>query len=185
MKLLFFTLLYCSQIAFALDENSLYQIGSKWTNQEGKEIELKEFGGRPTLIALVYLTCKYICPTIISEVKDLEVSLSKEARGKIQVILISFDPTRDTPTVMKSYMAKRQLDPNHWTFLTNKNESKIRELAVTLNFKYQKTDDGEFTHSFLIGLLDSQGVLKARIDSANQPKKVLIDEIQKLSNVKP
>ena len=65
--------------------------------------------------------------------------------------------------------------------MTNKKEDKIRELAAALNFKYEKKGEGDYTHSFMIFVLDKDGVIKAKIDSASQDKAVLVDALNKLS----
>ncbi len=163
-----------------LPGDSLYQIDSKWVTQDGSDIELKNLRGKPTIVSMVYLSCKYICPAVISEVQSIENELGKR-KNDIQIVLLSFDPNRDTPDVLKSYAAERKLDLSRWKLITNKNESKIREFAVATNFKYMKDEKGEFTHSYMILLLDQDGVVKSRLDGANLDHKSIIGEIKKLT----
>lgn len=163
---------------------SLYQMESKWVDQDGKAFVLKDFQGKPTLLSMVYLSCTYICPTIISEVQALEDKLSKKAKENLQIVLVSFDPVRDTPAVLKSYAVSRKLDLSRWKLITNNSESKIRELAVATNFKFRKDDKGEFTHSYMILLLDQKGVIQSRLDGANLDHKPMIDTIENLSKSK-
>lgn len=168
-----------------LPGDSIYQIDSKWVDQEGKEFELKDLRGTPTILSMVYLKCKYICPAVISEVQDLESELSKDIKKSFQIVLVSFDPDRDTPESMKKYATEdRRLDLSRWRLVTNKDESKIRELAVATNFKYQKDDKGEFTHSYMILMLDQNGVIKARLDGANLDHKPMLKAIKESSKVK-
>lgn len=169
-----------ADVPAALKEDSLYQLDNTWVNQDGKTVTLKDFRGHPVIISMVYLTCKYLCPTIISEIQGIENKLSEKTKANTRIVLVSFDPDRDTVQVMKAYMAKRKLDPNRWSFLTNSKDSKNRELAVLLNFKYQKTEDGEFSHSFLITILDKEGVVAKRQEGANKPPQVLVDAIEAL-----
>ncbi len=177
MLMLTFTI---KSFAKELPGNSLYQINSKWTTQDGKEVELKDFRGKPTILSMVYLTCKYICPTVISEVQSIEEKLGKNKNG-VQIVLISFDPERDKPATMKEYAHHRKLDLQRWTLMTNQNESKIRELAVATGFKYQKDEKGEFTHSYMIFALDEDGVVKAQIEGASQDSKTFIEVIQRMN----
>lgn len=170
--------------AVDLPGDSIYQIGSKWIDQDGKEFELKDLRGKPTILSMVYLSCKYICPTIISEIQAIESKLNKKSRENIQIVLISFDPERDNSTALKSAATDRKLNLSRWRLATNKNESKIRELAVATNFKYMKDEKGEFTHSYMILLLDKDGVIKSRLDGANLDHKPMIQAIEEMSKQK-
>lgn len=178
--------LVCSTYTHAgeLPGNSLYQMNSTWINQDGHEIELASLRGKATILSMVYLSCQYICPTVISEVQNIESKLDQKTKDKIQIVLVSFDPIRDTPPIMKSYAEKRKLNLQRWMFLTNPNESKIRELAVALNFKYQKNANGDFTHSFMIFVLDEDGVIQAHIEGANQDLTPLIKALENTSSFK-
>lgn len=165
-----------------LPGDSIYQIGGKWVDQDGKEFELKDLKGKPTILSMVYLSCKYICPAVISEVQTLESELSKKVKNSFQIVLVSFDPDRDTPESMKKYAIEdRKLDLSRWRLITNKNESKIRELAVSTNFKYMKDEKGEFTHSYMILILDQDGVIKSRIDAANSDHKQMLQTIKQFT----
>ena len=39
-------------------------------------------------------------------------------RGRVKLISVTFDPTRDTPAVLAAHAAKLKADPSVWTFLT-------------------------------------------------------------------
>lgn len=185
MKLLIFIGLFFFQTNYStaaeLPGDSLYQVSTKWINQEGKAQALSEFRGHPVIFSMVYLSCKYTCPTVVSEIQNVISKLNAKQQGQVRAVLVSFDPKRDTPKEMKKFLVKRNLDPKTWNFLTSQQEAKIRELAATINFKYKNDDSGEFTHSFLVAVLDENGVLKAKLDGANQNKEPLVKEIQKIS----
>lgn len=169
-------LTFNSSIALSEDipSDSLFHLSSMWINQENEEVTLKELGGKPTLFSLVYLSCSFTCPAVVTELQNIVSKLDSSEKRKVQVVLFSFDPEKDTPKAMKAFVKKRKLDAKQWSFYTNKDEKRIRELATVLNFKYAKEKNGEFTHSYLIGVLDNQGVLTARVDGMNKdPKKLL------------
>lgn len=162
----------------ALPADSIYQLDSHWTDQDGKPIRLADLSGKPVVLSLVYLSCKYTCPTVITEMQEINGKLSAESRNSVRFVLVSIDPSKDTPEATKAYRSRRKLDPNHWTFLTAKTENDVRELAVVLNFKYQKIKSGDFTHSFMIFALDKSGVVKAQVDRANQDKTPIVDALK-------
>ena len=161
-------------LAGGLPGESLYQIRAEWLSQEGKNIHLEEFRGHPVVLSLVYLSCEFTCPTIVSEIESLLLKVDATTREHPRGVLMSFAPRRDSPKVMKAYLKKRGLPESRWSLVTNRNESKIREIAAALNFKYQKDPRGEFTHSFMIAALDRDGVLKSRLDGANRDKSAMV-----------
>ena len=175
-----FTCLEGKSEAKKIPSDSIFQIQTNWINQDNKVVKIESLEGKPTILAMVYLSCKFLCPTIISEVQNLESKIDQKKREKVQVLLASFDPEKDTPAVIKAYAKKRKLDSPHWTLLTSKTDSTPRELAAVLDFKYKKIKGGDFTHSFMIVVLNESGPPVARIDSANQDKQPLINALNTL-----
>lgn len=161
-----------------LPSDSVYQLGSAWTDQDGKVVKLADLAGQPVVLSLVYLSCHYTCPTTITEMQGIRGKLDAKTRAQTRFVLISIDPERDTPQAMQAYTKKRKLDSKEWTFLTAKSDREVRELAVALSYQYQKAKDGEFAHSFIIYVLDKNGVIKDRVIGANQDKAALIKALQ-------
>lgn len=164
-----------------LPSDSIFQLDTKWINQDGKSMALSDFREHPIIFSMVYLSCKYTCPTVVSEIQNLVSKLTLKEKNKIRVVLVSFDPKHDTPDEMRKFLIKRNLDPKIWNFLTHSDEKKIRELAAAINFKYKKDNTGEFTHSFVVAVYDTEGVLRAKLNGVNQSKDALIKEIQKIA----
>ena len=151
-----------------LPGDSLYQIGSRWKDQAGQETTLLSLRGSRVVLSLVYLTCKFSCPMVVSEMRALESKLSARALAGVRFVLVSIDPSRDTPAVALRFMQKRKILAPRWRFLTAKDDAQVRELAASLDYKYKRDKSGEFTHSFMLAVLDENGVLRARVDGANQ-----------------
>ncbi len=95
-----------------------------------------------------YTNCPDICKTTLSDLASALNRVSPEARGKIQVLLVTTDPARDTPEVLKAYLAR--FDP---TFIgLTAPLDQIKKIAAPLGVVIEgttKTPDGgyEVTHS--------------------------------------
>jgi len=73
-------------------------------NQFGETVSNLDFRGRYQLVYFGYTFCPDICPTsLVSLAKALEI-LGPRA-DRIQPILITVDPARDTPEVLRTYTA--------------------------------------------------------------------------------
>ena len=178
-KLFIFLLLQAS-ICFAqtgpgeIPNDSIYQIKSKWVDQFGKKVELASLAGKPVVISMVYLSCKFSCPTTVMHMKELEKMLPDHLKNEVQFVLVSFDGKHDTPAVMKKYADKHALAFPKWRFLTSKNEQDVRELSSLIDFKYKKIGNGDFEHSFGIVALDGRGrVLGSTIGAAMAEKDLI------------
>ena len=132
--------------------DSIYSASELWTSSEEKKIRLGSFSGKPVLIALVYTRCRSICPTIVNTMKQVESKYG----SKLQYVLVTLDSDRDTPPELAAFAVRRGLRSPPWTLLTGP-EDQTRELSVVLQVKQAGTADGEFIHTNVIIVLDSEG----------------------------
>lgn len=167
--LLFFSL----QVMAELPENSIYQVGSQWTNQLGKPMRLQDFQGKFVVVSMVYMSCRFSCPMTVAKMKEVEKNLNAEIKDQVQFVLVSFDLKNDTPEVMQKFATKNHLDPAQWTFLAAQNESSLREFSTLIDFQYKSLASGEFEHSYAIIALDPQGRIIGRTEgSTMNPKQI-------------
>lgn len=156
--------------------DSLYLLGGRWENQDGAAIDLASFAGRPVVISMFYATCPHACPMLITDIKRIEQALPPAVRERVQVVLVTFDPVRDTPEKMKALLEAHQVDVGRWSML-RADPSKVQELAALLGIKYRFAKDGAIHHSTVIALLDEEGVVVERIDGLRRPADPLIEKL--------
>jgi protein SCO1/2 len=73
------------------------------TNQDGQKVSDKDYAGKLLLVYFGYTNCPDICPTALQTVAIAMDDLGA-AGDKVQPILITIDPERDTPAVLKEYV---------------------------------------------------------------------------------
>jgi protein SCO1 len=83
---------------------SLFSGGFELTDHNGKPRSSQEFRGQFMLIFFGYTYCPTICPTNLQQMAQALAQLGDKAR-KIVPIFITIDPKRDTPELLKDYMA--------------------------------------------------------------------------------
>ncbi|HEY4068443.1 MAG TPA: SCO family protein [Burkholderiaceae bacterium] len=76
---------------------------------DGKPRTLADFKGKVTVVFFGYTQCPDVCPATMSELAEVKKSLGADG-DKVQGIFVSIDPERDTPAILKSYMAS--FDPS-------------------------------------------------------------------------
>lgn len=158
-------------------EMSLFHLDSSWTNDNNKTLKLKSLENEVSIMAMVYTTCQHTCPMIMSKILDVKRKLPKDISKKVKMVLVSFDPERDTPENLKKYREKRKLN-SQWILLTGK-DSGIRSLAAVLGVNYKDEGDGIFSHSNVISVVNKEGVVVERIDSLQQPIDGMVKKIIK------
>ncbi len=135
--------------------HSLYQLEASYTDTEGREITLAEFRGRPVVLTMFFASCGYACPLLVSDVTQIRELIPAEIRDQVALVLVSFDIERDTPEALKQYKTKRLLD-DQWTLLHG-DDNAVSELAALLGVKYKLENNGMYSHSNLINILNPEG----------------------------
>lgn len=161
-------------------ENSIYQLDSKWKTESGNEISLSELSGKPQIMAMIFTSCTYACPIIVNDIKKIEAGISKEKLDKVNFLLISIDPERDTPDTLMQFAKKQKLNLNRWKLLTA-DESSVSELAAVMGFKYKKEKDGSFSHSNIVSVLDKKGEIVFQHFGLNEDVTDVIEAFNKLN----
>jgi protein SCO1 len=77
------------------------------TNQNGKQISLREFRGKALLVTFIYTRCPLsdYCPRMSRNFAEINKSLQADPAmyRKTHLLSISFDPAYDSPAVLRSY----------------------------------------------------------------------------------
>jgi protein SCO1 len=139
-----------------LSGSSVYNLESSWTTQDGASVRVGVLRGEPVVVAMVYTSCKDMCPAIVADMLWIEKHLPLEGPGGVRFALFSFDSVVDTPERLRSYAAEHGMEPGRWT-LFHGDEDAVRELAAALGVRYRADGQGGFDHATVISLLDADG----------------------------
>ncbi len=75
------------------------------TDQFGKPRTDADFRGRHMLVFFGFTNCPDICPVELQTMSDALDSLEPQQAAKVTPIFITVDPARDTPQVLRDYVA--------------------------------------------------------------------------------
>ena len=142
------------------------------TDQFGHTRTDKDFIGHYMLVYFGYTNCPDICPTTLSVMADAMEKLGGAAH-QVVPIFVTIDPARDTPRVLKSYLAA--FGPE-FVGLTG-SPSSIAAVAKEYHvyYKAQKpTKNGSYAvnHSNVIYLMGPEGKFIANYDETLGPDKL-------------
>ena len=153
--------------AAAYSARSLYQLESMWTTASEQSLRLGHLQGKVQVLAMMYTTCESACPIIVSLMQRMQAALPPELRPHVGFVLVSFDPARDTPAVLRAYSAKMHLDPASWSLLCGPLDD-VLELAMLLGIRYRRDQSGGFMHSNVITVLNQAGEIVHRHEGLQQ-----------------
>ena len=81
-----------------------YAQGWELSDQDGQVRTLKDFAGKAVVVFFGFTQCPDVCPTALQEMAQAKQLLGADG-AKLQGVFITVDPERDTPELLKAYMA--------------------------------------------------------------------------------
>ncbi|MCL6525570.1 MAG: SCO family protein [Thermaceae bacterium] len=131
------------------------------TAPNGKTVKLSDYRGKVRLIFFGYVNCPDVCPTTMLELSKVYKALTPQEQARVQVMMISVDPERDTQEVLGKYVA---FFSPAFVGLTG-TPDQIAQVAQNYGVFYQKSNiksAKEYTvdHSATVFAVDPQGNLR-------------------------
>ena len=135
--------------------------GVALTDQDGQPRTLADYAGKVVVVFFGFTQCPDVCPTALAELSQVMGELGPDAK-RVQVVLITVDPERDTPEILKQYV--QAFNPS-FAGLTGTPEQ-IKAAANSFKAYYAKSpspDGSTYTmdHTGAFYLMDTKG--KARV----------------------
>ncbi|QQS34902.1 MAG: SCO family protein [Ignavibacteriales bacterium] len=161
----------------------------KFTNQNELEIELDSLlKNKITLMGFIYTHCPDICPMTTHNMYLTQKLIDENNIKNLRFILVTFDPIRDNPSVLKSFASVRDIDTNRWNLLTGEPES-VRRFNKMMGINSIAADssyseDGELNyyiiHTDRITLIDKDGFIRSEYKGSLADPQLIFDDIKKI-----
>jgi protein SCO1/2 len=127
-------------------------------SSDGRTLSISGLRGKPTLLFFGFTHCPEVCPLSLVKAVQLKRQLGPLAEN-LQVVFVTVDPQRDTPTHLREYLAA--FDPAFIGLAGD--EAGTRAVAESLGVSYQRVGEGEaatFEHTASWFLLGADGKLQ-------------------------
>ena len=126
----------------------------------GQMRTLADFKGKVVVVFFGYTQCPDACPTTMAELAQVKKTLGKDGE-RVQGIFVTVDPQRDTPEVLKSYLAS--FDPSFVALRGTPEQTQAVAKEFKVFFaKVPGTTEGSYTVDHTAGsyLLDANGKIR-------------------------
>jgi protein SCO1/2 len=133
---------------------------------DGRTYTDQDLLGQPFLVFFGFTHCPDVCPTTLFEISEVLRRMGPDA--KIATFYISVDPERDTPAVMKEYLAS--FDPGIIGLSGSPEQLAAIMKAYRVYARKVPLEGGDYTmdHTALVYLMDKRGNF-ARAFNLQQP----------------
>ena len=107
-------------------------------SHEGEEVSSSDFPGKILVVFFGYTSCPDVCPLTLSHLSRAFGKMGEEGE-RVQLLLITVDPARDTPARLHQY-----LEAFHPSFLgLTGSEEDIREVADAFGAFFARNGEGD------------------------------------------
>lgn len=160
----------CAGVAISLylespgPERQAIEIGGPFTmvDQDGQAITRQDLDQTAVALFAGFTHCPDVCPTTLLRLSNLMKQLGSDA-AKIRIVLVTVDPERDTPEILKSYLAAFEGD---FTGMTGTPEQ-LKEFAKAYRLFYEKSGTGSdytMNHTSGVFLFRKGGTFQGTLD---------------------
>lgn len=173
---------------FPFDQD-LTRTQNTFLNQDSVQVQFpKIIKDKITLFAMVYTHCPDICPMTTHNMYLIQNNLPDDLKDKVEFVVVSFDPERDSPSVLKKFAEIRDLSFDHWTFLSGDKQN-TKEVMLKFDIKAIPTDssydkNGELSYNMIhtdrISLIDQKGRLRSIYKGSTANLEMILEDIKYL-----
>lgn len=159
-----------------------YDLDFNVLDHTGRELNLTELLGRPMAVTMIYTRCPdpNMCPLMTALMGDLEQRLAEaELAGRARLVLISFDPTNDSPEVLHDYLSSRGIDFSSIIGIVPP-EDDVRELVWEFGTAVKPVPGGLLGHSIDLYLIDAQGRFVRYYTGRVWDNELILDDLRRL-----
>ena len=164
-----------------LPSNSIYNLNSNWTNQDGKEMQFSDMIGKNMIVVMIYTTCKTACPLLVADMKKIKSKIPEDLLKETNLVLVSIDPETDTPEKLNAFAKTNKMYGEPWVFLRS-NEDDTKEFANILSMKYKKISPIEFSHSNIISIFNKKGEMVSQEEGAGINDEKVVKDLKEIKN---
>jgi len=143
----------------------------------GATVRLSELRGQIVLVAFIYTSCTTTCPVLSQQMAKLQkrVKEDKQLRGRVMLLSVTVDPSRDSAEALAKYASAFGADPAAWKFLRDSSEA-LTPVLLAYREWTKPMANGELDHPARVYLIDAEGRVREIYSLAFfDPRQALID----------
>ena len=127
-------------------------------DQHGAVVSLEGLRGRAVVVTFVFAHCRTLCPFVVA-------TLKRGAPADAEVLLVTLDPWRDTPSALAGIAARWEL-PARFHVLSARAPGDVTRVAAAYGVTAARDErTGDIVHPGLVFVIDGDGRLAYTFDN--------------------
>lgn len=142
------------------------------TDQNGRRVDQRILSGHWSAVFFGYTYCPDVCPATLQALDRAVEKLGSNGKD-FQIVFVTVDPERDTPTQMKAYIGAEDLKAP--TFGLTGSAADVATIAKAYKVYYAKSGAGRtytMDHSAAVYLMDPKGRFVSPLSHEMAPDKI-------------
>lgn len=158
----------CTTLLFVTPAQAanLWQLADEFVDHHGTRIQLRQLAGHMVVVSMEYTECRFVCTTNWRKLTEIQDEADRR-KLPVEFVILSLDPSNDTPAAWREYRQARGLKRENWHFVTG-NRLATDRVVGTLGVHWWLYD-GHIMHDLRILRLDEKGSVRSVIDGYDQP----------------
>lgn len=156
---------------------------AQFTDQDGRTRRLSDWRGQVLAVTFIYTRCPLpdFCPRMDRHFAAVQKSLKADPDlgSRVHLLSVSFDPTYDTPPVLKAHAERVGADPATWSYVTG-SRAEIDTFAAQFGVSIMREDGtaAEIIHNLRTAVIDRNGKLLKVLNGNEWQPAQLLDDIR-------
>ncbi len=125
-------------------------------DQTGRVLNLSELRGKAVLVTFAYAHCQTVCPLVVMDMLEVQQRLGADAP---EVVIVTLDPLRDTPSRLPSIATQWKLGENAHVL-----SGEVAQVERTLNAwripRVRNEVTGDYSHPTMVYVIAPDGRIK-------------------------
>jgi protein SCO1/2 len=165
----------CS-VTLALDRNALLDDANilllprerqlpnlEFVDEQGQAVTTDSLKNRWYLLFFGFTACPDICPTTLSDMRQLLAQVPPDVGEQLQLILLSADPERDTPEALRTYLGYYRAGFKGLTGEMDQLQKLSKALGLPFVPATDTTGDYSVSHSGNLAIIGPNGTLRGHV----------------------
>ena len=149
-----------------------------------------DYSGKLLFLSFIFTNCPDICPLTTHNIFLIQQRIKEENIPDVHFLVISFDPDRDKPEILKKYSEVRGYNLQNWDFLTGEKktiDSIMKDFnVVAISGDTSFTPSGLpvyfFTHTDRISLIDKKLNLRKNYKGSEIDIEEIISDLKNIGD---
>ncbi|MGO2392903.1 MAG: SCO family protein [Halomonas sp.] len=145
-------------------------------NEDSEAVDETAYADKATLVYFGFTNCPDVCPIMLATVASAIRQLEEGDRDNLQVLFISVDPERDTPSVLQTYTDA--FGPEFIGLTGDRADIDAVANRYRITYEYGEKDEHgnyEVTHSSAVFAFDRHGKAKFMIRDSDSMTSIVAD----------